>query len=107
MQLCELYILNAGINYSKGDKVIVTPNNGVEVEPVFGPFGRLENLKIINRGSFFTERPQITIQSSTGYNAEIVPILCVNRIGDLDSDKIILPSEDNIIKVIDCVGKNR
>jgi hypothetical protein len=107
LNLCDLYINNPGINYSAGDKIIISPDNGATAEPVFGAFGRLEKINIINQGSYFTSRPQITIQSSTGYNAEIVPILCVNRIGDLDPSKEILPEPDKILKVVDCVGKFR
>jgi hypothetical protein len=106
MYLCDVYISNPGINYSQTDKIIVTPNNGAELEPVFGSFGKLEKIKIQNSGSGFTSRPIITIQTETGYNAEIVPVFCVNRIGDLDVEDEVLPDPSKILKVVDCVGKN-
>lgn len=106
MYLCDVYISNPGINYSQNDKIIITPDNGAELEPVFGPFGKLDKIKIQNSGSGFTSRPTITIQTETGYNAEIVPVFCVNRIGDLDVEDEVLPDPSKILKVVDCVGKN-
>lgn len=107
LSLCEVYIENPGINYSKGDKITVTPSNNVILEPVFGAFGALERVIVVNAGSGFKERPVITIESETGYNAKIIPVLCVSRIGDTGEDELTYPDPDQILKVVDCVGKNR
>lgn len=105
LTLCNIEVSNGGINYSPNDKIIVTPNNGAVLEPVYGAFGTLERINIISVGIGFTERPEITIQSDTGYNAIITPILCVNRIGDIPEDQVVIPPGERILNVVDCVGK--
>ena len=47
--------------------------------------------------------PTAYIESETGINAEISLRLCIDRVGDVEVEE---PSvQDNIIEVIDCVGK--
>jgi hypothetical protein len=87
------------------DKIIISPDNGAVLEPVYGAFGSLEDVKIISSGIGFTEPPNIYIESETGYNAKILPVFCVNRVGDVpEADAVVAPGE-KIIQVIDCVGK--
>jgi len=120
LYMCDVKIINPGVAYSDSDKIIVSPSNGAILEPVFGPFGSLEDVKIVSAGIGFTEKPEIYIQSETGYNAKIVPVFCVNRVGDVAEDDLISttgpdgepirtppssPAGDKIIHVIDCVGK--
>jgi hypothetical protein len=104
LKICRVEINSTGVNYSPEDKIIVEPDNGAILEPVFGPFGSIIDVNIVNPGSGFTERPRIYIQTETGYNAELIPILCIDRIGDVSEDDIISFGE-KIIQVIDCVGK--
>ena len=105
LYLCGIEIEDSGSNYDKdNDTISITPDNGAILEPVFGPGGKIIDIKIIQNGFGFTERPVITVKTITGYNAKINPILCVNR---LDQDPIAasrIPA-DRIIKVVDCVGK--
>lgn len=118
LYMCDVKIVNSGVAYSDTDKIIVSPSNGAILEPMFGPFGSLESVKIVSAGIGFTERPNIYIQSETGYNAEIVPVFCVNRIGDVPEKDLIptpgggrttgspsSPVGEQIIHVVDCVGK--
>ena len=95
--------MNGGINYSEGDKVLVSPDNGAEFRLILREFGVIDRVEIISGGLGFTERPTITVQSDTGYNAILAPVFCVNRIGDTPED-LDVPS-GSIIQVIDCVGK--
>jgi hypothetical protein len=104
LKICRVEINSPGVNYSSEDKIIVEPNNGAILEPVFGPFGSIIDVNIVNPGSGFTERPRVYIQTETGYNAELIPILCIDRIGDVPEDDVI-PFGEKIIQVIDCVGK--
>lgn len=103
LTLCDATISNTGINYSPTDKIIIEPSNGAEAIPVFGAFGTLSEVKIISAGIGFTERPRMYIQSETGYNANIVPVLCVKRVSE---NEMRDPTyQDKIISVVDCVGK--
>lgn len=112
LYLCDVYIKNRGINYSPGDKVVIEPNFGAEIEVEYGPFGVVDKLKIVNSGSGFTETPIIYIQSETGYNAKLYPIFCVSSVGDGDSDglgsdqrELTDDEKEGLITVVDCVGK--
>ena len=58
-------------------------------------------VNIIDGGEGFVERPTLTIKTTTGYNAVLIPILCIDRIGDSDT----IPSDTETISVVDCVGK--
>lgn len=106
LYLCDINIEGAGINYSYEDKIIIEPNRGAEVVPLWGPFGVLDGVKIVKSGKGFVERPRIYIQSDTGYNAELTPVFCVDRLSD-DIEGNPLDSRDliqNAIDVVDCVG---
>ena len=103
--LCGIDIENSGINYSDGDKIVIKPSNGAEVVPKFGPFGVLDSIEIVKPGRGFVERPEIYIESETGYNAVLNPVLCVERIGD-DTEGTFYDDDilRNVIRVVDCVG---
>ena len=122
LYMCNVEIVNPGVGYGDMDKIVVSPSNGAILQPQFGPFGSLESVKIISSGMGFTERPNIYIETQTGYNAQIVPVFCVNRIGDVPEEELISttgpdgervlttgspisPVGEKIIHVVDCVGK--
>lgn len=100
---CDIVVVNGGINYSEGDRVVVTPDNGSEFRLILREFGVIDRVEIINGGLGFTERPTISIESETGYNAVLAPVFCVNRIGDASEAQDVPTGA--IIQVIDCVGK--
>lgn len=106
LYLCDVVVEKGGINYNPGDKVVIEPSSdGAILEPVIGPFGAVERINIVSPGIGYTVRPNIYIESETGYNAILIPVFCVNRIGD-DTEGNIPPNirPTDIIKVIDCVG---
>ena len=105
LKICNTVIVSAGINYSPNDEIIVEPANGAVLKPKFGVAGELLKIDILDSGSGFEEMPRIYIRSETGYNAEILPLLCVNRIGDVPESDYSIPFGEKIIKVVDCVGK--
>jgi hypothetical protein len=105
LKLCAVEIESTGVNYSPNDTISVIPSNGAVLEPVFGPFGSIIDINIIDEGEGFTQRPEIVINTESGYNAELIPILCVDRIGDVPEELYKIPQGEKIIKVIDCVGK--
>ena len=105
LKICDTVIVSAGINYSPNDEIIVEPSNGAVLKPQFGSAGELLKINILDSGSGFEEMPKIYIRSKTGYNAEILPLLCVNRIGDVSESDYSVDFGEKIIKVVDCVGK--
>lgn len=105
LKICNTVIVSAGINYSPNDEIIVEPANGSVLKPKFGVAGELLKIDILDSGSGFEEMPRIYIRSETGYNAEILPLLCVNRLGDVPESDYSIPFGEKIIKVVDCVGK--
>ena len=47
--------------------------------------------------------PKVYIKSKTGFNARIIPKLCIDRVG---VDRLKQPElQDKLISVVDCVGK--
>ena len=65
--------------------------------------GGIIGVDVVNGGVGFTDDPNIYIQSDSGYNARMMPVFKVNRVGE-DIDAVSVPLE-NIIQVVDCVGK--
>ena len=59
LRLKSVIVLNPGINYNVTDKIRITPSNGAVLEPVFGSFGRVIKVAVIDPGFGFTEYPRI------------------------------------------------
>jgi hypothetical protein len=105
MQLCEVYVKKTGVNYSPTDTIRVEPPNGAEVVPIFGPYGSIVGVEVISKGEGFLEVPDLIIESETGYNAILVPIMCVNRKGDDLEGELTPEDKTKVVQVIDCVGR--
>jgi hypothetical protein len=105
LELSAVEIESTGVNYSPNDTISIIPSNGAVLEPIFGPFGSIIDINIIDNGEGFTEIPEIVINTESGYNANLIPILGVTRIGDVPEELYKIPQGEKIIKVIDCVGK--
>jgi outer membrane protein OmpA-like peptidoglycan-associated protein len=101
LYLCEILIQNSGINYQPTDRVIIEPSNGAEASVTFDNLGAVTGIKVTKGGEGFTELPEIYIESDTGFNAVLLPRLCIDRIGN-NVDK---PVTGDLVQVIDCVGK--
>ena len=103
LYMCGAIIKNPGVGYQQGDKVIIEPSYGAEITPQFNELGQLTSVKVISGGEGFQQIPTIYIESETGFNAEIVPKFCIDRVG---VDQVKEPtSQDKIISVVDCVGR--
>lgn len=100
----DIAIVNPGSNYQPEDNVSITPSNGAEISVTFDDNGSLKDAVVISGGLGFTEFPEIRINSKTGFNAKIIPVFKVIRIGDLKEEQDVIPDNTPIIKIIDCVG---
>ena len=105
LELDEIYVVSSGFDYSPEDKIVMEPNFGAVLEPVFDKNGSVAAVKIIKGAEGFTEMPEIFVDTETGYNAELIPVFKVNRIGDTTEDLDKVPLGEKVISVIDCVGK--
>lgn len=101
LEIGDVNISKPGFGYDKNDKIIIIPDNGVVMKPEYDDLGSLTKVNLISSGEGFKEFPQIYIESDTGYNAKIIPIFNIRRV---DPEKVDIP-ENQIINVIDCVGK--
>ena len=60
-------------------------------------------MDVINGGIGFIEDPDIYIESDSGYNAKLMPVFKVNRVGEDLTPELV--SAGDVVQVIDCVGK--
>jgi hypothetical protein len=102
LEIGDVFISDPGFGYSNGDQIVIAPNNGSSMTAEFDNLGSLIKVNIINAGQGFTEFPDIYIQSDTGYNAKIIPIFNIKRIGN---EEVSISRSARVIKVVDCVGK--
>ena len=101
----DVLVLNPGINYSPNDKIVVNPDLGSVLEPVFDKFGKLIDVNVIVGGCGFTDLPTAFVQSLTGINAKLQPVFEVVRVGEDVNDSTNVPEGTPVVKVIDCVGQ--
>ena len=106
LYICEVEILNSGIGYSPTDTIKIIPDNGAQLQPTFDKNGSLVKVQIVSPGIGFAEFPNIFIESNTGFNAQMIPKLCVERVGDLIEEDPNKYDGKQIISVVDCVGRN-
>ena len=96
-------IINPGFGYTTTDTISVVPDNGAKLEPEIRN-GFITGVNIINPGIGFTTLPNITVNTKTGYNAILNPVLKFSRVDD--NVGFVLPEGAKVISVVDCVGKN-
>ncbi len=59
LRLKRVLVEDPGINYNVTDQIRIIPSNGAVLEPVFGSFGRVIKVAVIDPGFGFTEYPRI------------------------------------------------
>jgi len=101
LEIEDINIVDSGFAYKPNDKVVV--GNGAELKLKTDPLGSVIGVDVVNGGIGFTEDPDIYIESDSGYNAKLMPVFKVNRVGDDVEPELV--SRGAAIQVIDCVGK--
>jgi len=102
LELDSIFIDSPGINYNcEVDKITITPNNGAVLSYECDNLGSLSKVNVVKPGIGFTEYPNIEIETESGYNAKLLPVFKVNRVDEKD---VVIP-QDQIISIVDCVGK--
>lgn len=109
--LDAVYIRNPGFNYKQGDTIVVEgggekrkSDTGLKLVPVFNDIGQLTEVIIQDPGSTFSSYPDIFVKSTSGINAQILPIFKKRTDEDPDANAKTL-SGDRIITVDDCIGR--
>ena len=97
----DFEISNPGFGYTTGDTATIIGGGGADIELEITN-GGISGVNIINSGMGFDSIPEVQINTDTGYNARLTPVLSFIR-EDLAGD---IPSGTKILSVVDCVGKN-
>jgi hypothetical protein len=100
----SVVISDPGFNYKPEDKIRITPDNGVVLKPTINARGEITKVEVVSKGCGFDDLPEIVVDSATGFNAVIKPILNVTRILN-EEDLFEIPPGTSLISVVDCVGK--
>jgi len=104
LELDDIALTNSGTGYSPEDEIVITPSNGAEAKVTFDDNGSVKDIIVTNKGTGFNEMPKITIKSSTGFNANMLPVFNVVRIGNINERDFEIPQGATVINVVDCVG---
>lgn len=99
----DVNVANPGFGFQDGDTITVTPDNGAILEPIIQN-GSIAGVNIINPGIGFDEMPELSMNTNTGYNALLNPVLSFKRVND--NVAFDIPAGTKLVSVVDCVGKN-
>jgi hypothetical protein len=100
----EVYVEDPGFSYQPGDTLEVVPNNGAVLQPVINDRGEISQINVIKPGVGFVDIPEIVINSPTGYNARLIPVLRAIPIEAIANVTGIAPGTP-VVSVVDCVGR--
>lgn len=98
LYLCDIIVEQPGFGYEPNDPVIITPDRGAKATLKVDKFGRIIGVNVIEPGEGFRELPDITIESTNGYNAILIAKLCIDK-------DVEFADPEKVVQVIDCVGK--
>jgi hypothetical protein len=80
LEIDEINVLDTGFGYDPNDRIVV--GNGAELKLKTDGLGSVTGVDVINGGIGFIEDPDIYIESDSGYNAKLMPVFKVNRVGE-------------------------
>ena len=108
MELDQLMVNQIGVSYNDGDTVTIEGDGNVltcELDlSVNGSIIGTTNCS--GRGQGFTDIPTVTINTKTGAGGEITPSLRIKYRGKDNLEEVYEDvTQDQIISVVDCVGK--
>jgi len=96
LKIKKAIIKDPGINYDcKKDKIRLEPSMGSELELVCGPFGKIQEVRVVKPGLGFTRVPAVIVDTDTGINLDVA----------LQFEPEVAPFDvPDIIQVTDLVG---
>lgn len=95
-----IYVENPGFGYDDGDTLLI--GDGQATGDLIIRDGQILGVNITNPGIGFTTLPTIRINTETGYNANLKPVL---RFINPNDAGFVVPLGTPTLQVIDCVGK--
>jgi hypothetical protein len=108
VQIDDVTIEDGGFGFLPGDTATVldcagNPDASTEIELTINQDGTIVGVKVIKLGSNYTCIPEIRLNTNTGYNAKLKPILKFTRVSNDVGFEV--PSGTQVLNVVDCVGK--
>ena len=106
-EIGDVFVENPGFGFKPGDTATVldcsgNPDAAAEIELNISADGKILGARVIKPGANYTCIPKIILNTDTGHNANLIPVLRFRRVGD---DGTQLPAGAQVLQVIDCVGK--
>jgi len=97
----SIFIDDGGFRYGDGDTLLIGDGTNGSGDLIIKN-GQIVGVNITNPGIGFTSLPSITINTETGYNAVLKPVL---RFINPNDSGFVVPLGTPTLQVIDCVGK--
>jgi len=108
LELDDIAVRKTGVSFNNGDTITISgDDNEITLEPILSTNGSILGVRIPEdqRGQGFTDVPDLTINTQTGAGALLTPLLRVKYRGQDNIDDVIESvTDDQIIKVVNCVG---
>ena len=103
----DVIIEDPGSGFLPGDTATVldcagNPDAAAKIDIKISQSGRITGAKVINPGVNFQCIPKIILNTDTGYNAKLTPVLKFLRVGEGGFE---VPEGTTPLTVVDCVGK--
>ena len=100
----RIIIVDPGFGYGDGDTIIIGDGDNATGELSITN-GAITGVTITNPGIGFTTLPNIRINTNTGYNAVLKPVLRFIDTIDVVDSGFVVPLGTPTLQIIDCVGK--
>ena len=97
-----IVVTNPGFGYGDGDTLIIDDGGNGDGDLILDDDGGIIGVIINNPGIGFTSLPSLRINTETGYNADLKPVLKFISPSD---EGFVVPFGTPTLQVIDCVGK--
>tara|TARA_B100001250_G_scaffold320612_1_gene283532 strand:- start:1114 stop:3408 length:2295 start_codon:yes stop_codon:yes gene_type:complete len=104
LEIDSIHVSNPGLGYDCfKDEVVMEPAHGCEFKLRCNGVGSIIGVDVVKGCVGFKDDPRLYIKSTSGYNAKLMPVFKVNRVGEDIAPEAAIPGA--VIQVVDCVGK--
>ena len=97
----SIFVSNPGFGYNDGDQLLIGDGTNGSADLIIRN-GQIIGANITNPGIGFTTLPSLRINTETGFNADLKPVL---RFINPNDSGFVVPFGTPTLQVIDCVGK--